>query len=46
MFSDQRWLEKKNLYIFFKKYILYTKLTYFDHPNKNVEHLYLKIIRI
>ena len=36
---------KKCIYIL-KIYILFTKLTYFDYPNKNVEHLYLKIIRI
>ena len=37
---------KKNVYLYFKKYILHTKLTYFDHPNKNVKHFYLRIIRI
>ena len=33
MFSDHPDLKKKCIYIL-KKYILYTKLTYFDHPNK------------
>ena len=29
-----------------QKYILFTKLTYFDHLNKNVEQFYLRLIRI
>ena len=33
-------------YIYIHTHILYTKLTYFNYPNKNVEHLYLRIIRI
>ena len=45
MFGDHPNLKKKIIYILLK-YILYTKLTYFDHLNKNFEHLYLKIIRI
>ena len=28
-----------------KKYV-YTKLTYFDYPNKNIDHLDLRIARI
>ena len=33
---------KKNVYICFKKNILYTKLIYFDHPNKNVDMRIIK----
>ena len=33
------------IYIFPKK-ILYAKLIYCDHPNKNVEHLDLRITKI
>ena len=44
MFWDH--LDLKILYIYFKKYILFTKLTYFDYPNKNVEHFYLRLITI
>ena len=40
------WKKIVYIYILIKKYILYTKLTYFDHPNKNVKHLDLKITRI
>ena len=36
--------KKKNLYILVKKY--YTKLTYFEHFNKNVEHPNLRITGI
>ena len=40
-------LEKKLcIYTLIKKNILYTKLTYFDDPNKNVKYLDLKITRI
>ena len=34
------------IYIYTFKNILYTKLTNFDYLNKNVEQLYLRIIRI
>ena len=34
------------IYIYTIKNILYTKLTNFDYLNKNVEQLYLRIIRI
>ena len=45
MFYDH--LDLKKLYIYIpKKYILFTKLTYFDYPNKNVEYFYLRLIRI
>ena len=37
MFCDHIYLEKKNVYIYTLKKILYTKLTYFDYHNKNVE---------
>ena len=43
MFCD--YPDFKKLYIYILN-ILFTKLTYFDHPNKNVEHFYLKLIRI
>ena len=36
MFCDHIYLEKK-MYIYTLKKILYTKLTYFDYHNKNVE---------
>ena len=36
---------QKNVNIYLWKE-LYTKLTYFDHPNKNVEHLTLRIKKI
>ena len=29
-----------------KKNILFTKLTYFGHPNKNIEYFYLRLVRI
>ena len=45
MFWDQPNL--KILYIYTKKKkILFTKLTYFGHPNKNIEYFYLRLIRI
>ena len=49
MFCDHANLKKMYIYIYIYillKNILNTKLTYFDHPNKNVKHLYLRIIRI
>ena len=57
MFYDHLDLKKMNvricvyIYIYIYIYtllknILYTKLTNFDHLNKNVEQLYLRIIRI
>ena len=36
---------QKNINIYLRKE-LYTKLTYFDHPNKNVEHPILRIKKI
>ena len=48
MFYDHPDLKKcvcVYIYILLKN-ILYIKLTYFDHPNKNIEKLYLRIIRI
>ena len=36
---------QKNVNIYLRKE-LYTKLTYFDHPNKNVEHPTLAIKKI
>ena len=45
MFYDH--LDLKKLYIYIpKKYILFTKLIYFDHLNKNFEHFYLRLMRI
>ena len=35
----------KTIYIYTCKKILYAKLIYFDHPNKNVEHPNLKITK-
>ena len=43
MFWDHPNLKILYIYILKKKN---TKLTYFDHPNKNVEHFYLRLIRI
>ena len=37
---------KKNVYIYLQKKKLYTKLTYCDNYNKNVEYPYLKITKI
>ena len=34
------------IYIYMPKKILFTKLTQFDHLNKNIEHYDLKIIKI
>ena len=35
------------IYIYiFQKNILFTKLTYFNHSNKNIEHFYLKLTKI
>ena len=34
------------MYIHLLKKILYAKLTYCDYPNKNVEHLDLRITKI
>ena len=45
MFWDHPNLKILYIYILKKKYY-FTKLTYFDHPNKNVEHLYLRLIII
>ena len=45
MFCDLLDLKKKCIYILLKN-ILYTKLAYFDHSNKNIKHLYLRSIRI
>ena len=39
-------LTRKYCIYILQKFILFTKLTYFDHSNKNVEHFYLGIIRI
>ena len=41
------WLAKNGIYTFAqkKKKKLYVKLTYCDHPNKNVEHPNLKITK-
>ena len=36
----------KYIYIYIHIHILYTKLTYFDYSNKNIEYLYMRIIRI
>ena len=37
---------QKNVYICLQKKILYVKLTYLNHPNKNFEHPDLKSITI
>ena len=44
MFGDLPNLKKCMYILFLKKY--YTILIYPNHPNKNVKHLYLRIIRI
>ena len=47
MFYDHLDLKKLYIYIFIlKKYILFTKLIYFDHLNKIFEHFYLRLMRI
>ena len=38
------WVAKKCIYTLVKK-LLYVKLTYCDHPNKNIEHLDLRITK-
>ena len=38
------WLGKKCIYTLAKK-LLYVKLTYCDHLNKNIEHIDLKITK-
>ena len=43
--QDHPNLEKKCIYTLVKK-ILYAKLTYYNHPNKNVEYPNLRIIKI
>ena len=45
MFCDHPDLKKLCIYTYIYIYI-YTKLTYFNYPNKNVEYLYMRIIRI
>ena len=44
MFCDH--LDLKNCIYILLKNILFTKLTYFDHSNKNFKHFYLRLIRI
>ena len=40
------WLAKKKYIYTLVKKILYAKLTYCDHPNKNIEHPDLRITKI
>ena len=45
MFWDRPDLKILYIYIL-QKNMLFTKLTYFDHPNKKVKRFYWRLIRI